>query len=194
MAPLPFVFPYALLFWTVDVWAFAPEFGIVRRARRNQTAADSKSLQVILFGMSLALFLSYPLAWVRALQFAPASRAAAFYGGIAIMIAGALLRRHCFRMLGASFTGDVQARADQEIVQRGAYSILRHPSYSAGVLLNIGVGVALGSWGSVALLAVVSIAVYSYRIAVEERRLLTVIGEPYRQFIATRKRLVPFVY
>ena len=194
MTPLPFLFPYALLFWAVDVWAFAPEFGIVRRARKNQTAADSKSLQVILLGMSLALFLSFPLAWVPSLQFAAAHRAAAFYGGIATMIAGALLRRHCFRMLGASFTGDVQARADQEIVQRGAYRILRHPSYSAGVLLNIGVGVALGSWGSAVLLAVVSIAVYSYRIAVEERRLLAVIGDPYRQFISTRKRLIPFVY
>ena len=194
MTPLPFLFPYVLLFWAVDVWAFAPEVGIVRRARKNQTAADSKSLQVILLGMSLALFLSFPLAWVPSLQFAAAHRAAAFYGGIATMIAGALLRRHCFRMLGASFTGDVQARADQEIVQRGAYRILRHPSYSAGVLLNIGVGVALGSWGSAVLLAVVSTAVYSYRIAVEERRLLAVIGDPYRQFISTRKRMVPFLY
>jgi protein-S-isoprenylcysteine O-methyltransferase Ste14 len=29
---------------------------------------------------------------------------------------------------------------------------------------------------------------------VEERTLLAVIGEPYRQFMRTRKRLIPFIY
>ena len=29
-------------------------------------------------------------------------------------------------------------------------------------------------------------------MAVEERTLLAVIGEPYRQFMTTRKRLIPF--
>ena len=40
----------------------------------------------------------------------------------------------------------------------------------------------------------VKIAAYMYRMAVEEHTLLAVIGEPYRQFMRTRKRLVPFVY
>ena len=47
---------------------------------------------------------------------------------------------------------------------------------------------------SALLLAVASTVVYSYRIAVEERTLLSVIGEPYRQFMQTRKRLIPFLY
>ena len=97
-------------------------------------------------------------------------------------------------MLGASFTGDVRASADQEIVTRGAYAILRHPSYTAGILMNTGIGIALGSWGSAATLALVSFAVYSYRIMVEERALLAIIGEPYKRFMSTRKRLIPFVY
>ena len=46
---------------------------------------------------------------------------------------------------------------------------------------------------SALLLAVASTVVYSYRIAVEEP-LLSVIGEPYRQFMQTRKRLIPFLY
>jgi len=41
---------------------------------------------------------------------------------------------------------------------------------------------------------VISFAVYGYRIAVEERALLAAIGEPYREFMSTRKRLIPFVY
>jgi protein-S-isoprenylcysteine O-methyltransferase Ste14 len=194
MTPLPYVWPYALLFWAAFLWAFAPEFAIVQRARRTQTASDSKSLQVILLGQSIAFFASFPLAWVSALQVAPAHRAAAFFGGVVTMVAGALLRRHCWRMLGSSFTGDVRARADQEVVSRGAYRILRHPSYTAGILLNAGVGIAMGSWASAALLTAASVAVYMYRMTVEERTLSAVIGEPYRQFMRTRKRLIPFIY
>jgi protein-S-isoprenylcysteine O-methyltransferase Ste14 len=87
-----------------------------------------------------------------------------------------------------------RARADQEVVSRGAYRILRHPWYTAGILLNTGIGIALGSWASAVLLAVASFAVYLYRIGVEERALVATIGEPYRQFMLGRKRLIPFVY
>jgi protein-S-isoprenylcysteine O-methyltransferase Ste14 len=194
VTPLPYVWPYALLFWVVFLWAFVPEFGIMRRARRAQGPSDSKSLQVIIAGQSLAFFVSFPLAWVPALQLMPAHRVAVFVGGVVAIVVGALLRRHCWRMLGASFTGDVQARADQSVVERGAYRLLRHPSYTAGILLNAGVGIALGCWVSAVLLTIASTAVYLYRMRVEERALLDMIGEPYARFMSTRKRLIPFVY
>jgi protein-S-isoprenylcysteine O-methyltransferase Ste14 len=194
MRPLAYVWPYALIFWVVFFLAYWPEFAIVQRARRNQTASDSRSLQVIILGQSLAFFAAFPLAWVPALQFPLAYRFVAFYIGIAMLIAGSLLRRHCFRMLGSSFTGDVRASADQQVVDRGAYRILRHPAYTAGIILNTGVGVGLGSWLGALLLAIASTAVYAYRIAVEERTLVAVIGEPYREFMKTRKRLIPFLY
>lgn len=193
MRPLPFVWPYALLFWGTFFWVFWPEFGIVRRARRAPGAEDARSLQVILLGMWVALLGAFFLAFVPALQF-PRHRVAIFLAGLAVLVSGSLLRRHCWRMLGSSFTGDVRARADQEVVTRGAYAILRHPSYTAGILVNTGVGIVLGSWASAAILLLVSFAVYSYRIAVEERALLAAIGEPYREFTRTRKRVIPFVY
>jgi protein-S-isoprenylcysteine O-methyltransferase Ste14 len=194
MRPLPYVWPYALLFWGAFFWAYWREFAIVQRARKDQTATDSKSLQVIILGQSIAFFAAFPLAWVPMFQFPPAFRFVAFYIGIGMLVAGGLLRRHCFRMLGPSFTGDVRADASQRVVDRGAYRILRHPAYTAGIILNSGVGVALGSWLGAVLLAVASTAVYMYRIAVEERTLLAVIGEPYREFMSTRRRLIPFIY
>jgi protein-S-isoprenylcysteine O-methyltransferase Ste14 len=96
--------------------------------------------------------------------------------------------------LGTSFTGDVRAHPDQAIVRTGAYAVVRHPSYSAGILMNLGLGLALGSWGSAAVLTLASVAVYSYRIAIEERALVAVVGEPYREYMRTRRRLIPFIY
>lgn len=193
MRPLPFVWPYALLFWSVHLWAFWPEFRLIRTARRTATAQDGKSLQVITYGMWIAYFGAYAMAWIPMLQL-HTHRAAVFFTGVALVVAGSLLRRHCWRMLGASFTGDVRAKEGQVVITRGAYALLRHPSYTAGTLMNLGIGVALGSWPSALLLLVVSLVVYAYRISVEERTLLAVLGEPYATFARTRKRLVPFLY
>jgi protein-S-isoprenylcysteine O-methyltransferase Ste14 len=194
MTPLPFRWSYALPFWAIFVWAFLPEFRIVRRASREQTASDSRSLQVIMMGQMVATFLAFYLApnprWRMPVRY----QLVALLAGMALLVAGSLLRRHCWRMLGSSFTGDVRASADQVVVDRGAYRYLRHPSYTAGTLMNLGIGVALGSWMSVVLITAGSLLVYSYRIAIEERTLLAVIGEPYRTFAEGRKRMIPFLY
>jgi protein-S-isoprenylcysteine O-methyltransferase Ste14 len=193
MKPLPFVWPYALLFWAVLIWAYTPEWRVIRRADRSGTATDARSLQVILVGMQLASLVIFPLAWVHAFQF-HTMRTLLFYVGVAVIVIGSLLRRHCMRMLGESFTGDVRATPDQQIITRGAYALLRHPSYAAGVMLNTGIGLALGSWASALIAAASSLALYSYRMAVEERALVAALGEPYREFMRTRKRVIPWVY
>ena len=193
MRPLPFAWPYALLYWGVSVWVFWPEFGIVRRARRAAGATDAKSLQVILFGLQIAMVAAFWVAWLPALQIT-GHRVGAFFLGVALLVAGALLRRHCFRMLGTAFTGDVRASADQQVVTRGAYAFVRHPSYTAAIIMNTGMGIALGSWASILILVVASFVVYTYRMVVEERALLTEIGAPYEQFMRTRKRVIPYVY
>jgi len=197
MTPLLFVWPYWLVFWPVVIWAFSPEFRIVRKAQEPASQAgspDAGSYRVIIAGGGIAILLAFPLAWVHALR-VPAALAPLVFGiGVATIIAGSLLRRHCFRLLGASFTGDVRARPDQPIVTTGAYALLRHPSYTAGILLNVGIGLALGSWASTVVLGIAAFAVYAYRIAVEERALLAVVGEPYREFMRTRRRLIPFIY
>src|SRR5204863_1372671 len=108
-------------------------------------------LQVILIGQSLASFAGFFVSPRSAWRIAPSHELLVFVVGLAILIAGSLLRRHCWRMLGSSFTGDVRASADQQVIDRGAYRFLRHPSYTAGIMLNLGVGVALGNWLSVAL-------------------------------------------
>jgi protein-S-isoprenylcysteine O-methyltransferase len=197
MTPLLFSWPYWLLFSAVWIWAFWPEFRIVRAARKRAARSDSPdagSYRVIVFGGGIAAVIALPLAWTPVLRVPAGMGPAVFGAGLVLIILGSLLRRHCQRVLGSSFTGDVRADPNQRIMTTGAYALVRHPSYSAGILMNIGVGLALGSWASTVLLALAAFAVYSYRIAVEERALLRVVGEPYRDFIRRRRRLIPFIY
>ncbi len=197
MTPLPFVWPYWPAFWLVFAWAFLPEARIIRaagKAAREPGSQDRRSVQVIALASWLAMLVAFPLAWLDALRL-PVPLTLATYGvGILILIGGSLLRRHCWRVLGAAFTGEVRARPDQQIVTTGAYAVVRHPSYTAAIVMYLGIGLALGSWGSTLVLVGVAFAVYAYRISVEEAALLAAVGEPYRQFMRTRRRLIPFVY
>jgi protein-S-isoprenylcysteine O-methyltransferase len=197
MNPLPFEFPFALVFWALMFWAFWPEYHILRRAKtsvREASSPDAGSYRLIIVGMQIVFMLAFPLSWMDVGRFPKGWEIAAFCIGLALLISGSLLRRHCWRMLGPSFTGDVQARVGQQVVTSGAYRLLRHPSYTAGILMYAGIGLALGSWASEALLLVGSIATYGYRMSVEERALLKAVGEPYRELMRTRKRLIPYVY
>jgi protein-S-isoprenylcysteine O-methyltransferase Ste14 len=197
MTPLAFTWPYWPVFAAVIFWAYLPEFKIVRAARTSVTrrgSADAGSFQVIIYAGGVASAIAVAMGWMPLWRMSHAFRPIAFGLGIVAIALGSLLRRHCFRVLGTSFTGDVRAAPDQRIVTTGAYRLLRHPSYTAGILLNVGFGLTLGNWASLALLTAAAFGVYSYRIAVEERALLAAVGEPYRDFMRTRRRLIPFIY
>jgi protein-S-isoprenylcysteine O-methyltransferase Ste14 len=194
MPPLVFSWPYGLFSLAVMFWAFAPEFRIFsRQTERATSAQDAGSKRAIAIGQGLAMLAAFAIA-----AGVPAGRLphpfALFWAGLATIVAGSLLRRHCWRILGPSFTGTVIVKRDQMVVDRGAYHYVRHPSYTAGAFLFLGIGLALGNWiGLVVLIGAVS-AVYGYRVSVEERALLATIGDPYRSYMSRTKRFVPFLF
>lgn len=197
MTPLAITLPYAVVFWAVVLWAFVPEFALTTRARRRTAEAaspDAGSLRLIVFALGAANSVALPLALVEALQFPPSLRLGLFGLGLGSLVAGSVLRRHCWRMLGGYFTADVVAQVGQPVIERGAYGWVRHPSYSGGILMHLGYGLALGSWGSTLLLVGACLLVYTYRIRVEERTLLVTLGEPYQAYMRRHKRLIPYVY
>ena len=196
MRPLPFVWPHALVFWAVYIWAFLPEWKVVQGGIEGVKGSDSRdggSLRVLLGGMWIALLIAFGLAFVRAWLFPPGARLPLFAVGLSLIALGSLLRRYCFRTLGQYFTGDVRARSDQPVIRAGLYRLVRHPSYTAGMMMFIGIGLALGSWFSFILLTIATIATYCYRVVVEERALLDAIGEPYRSYMKETKRFIPYI-
>lgn len=198
LRPLVFRWPYWPIFLVVFLWAYLPEFAITGRARKTAAGPDSQdagSFRVVVLGTWLASNVAFLLAWLPPLKVAVGLEPIVFGLGVTAIVGGSLLRRHCWRQLGAFFTGDVRVTTGQTIIQTGAYSIVRHPAYTAGILMNLGTGLALGSWASGAVMALGTFAVYRHRIAVEEAALLEVIGQPYRDFMKARRyRLVPYVW
>lgn len=196
MKPLVFTWPYAVIFWIVFLWAFTPEWQIIRKARKrlkNNESKDDRSLRVIAAGMQLASFIAFASPFILGHTLEMLHRTAAFWSGTVLLVCGSLLRRHCWRMLGQYFTGEVSAKPDQPVISKGAYKWIRHPSYTAGILMMAGIGLALGNWIAFVLLTSVAFAVYTYRVHVEERVLIETLGPSYLEYMRGRKRFIPFV-
>ena len=114
--------------------------------------------------------------------------------GVSIGWLGLLLRWWSFVSLGRYFTVVVKTSADQPVVARGPYRVLRHPSYTGLLLAFAGGGLMLGNWvGTVGAVGLVLIALV-YRLRIEERALSAALGNRYREFAACRARLIPYVW
>jgi protein-S-isoprenylcysteine O-methyltransferase Ste14 len=193
--PLPFTWPWFLVFWPIYAWVFMPEFRVVAPAMKSPVPAEDRgSLRVVLVGFFIAIFAAFLLAFFAPQATLPGNRLVWFFLGLLILISGSLLRRHCFRILGEFFTGAVKIQSDHRVIDSGAYRWVRHPSYSAALLIILGIALALGNWLSVVVSVVIAFFAYAYRARVEEQALLSSLGAPYAQFMATRKRFIPFIW
>jgi protein-S-isoprenylcysteine O-methyltransferase Ste14 len=128
-----------------------------------------------------------PLATIRPAALADWIALVLFWGGIS-------LRLWSFRTLGRYFTFTVQTSSDQPVINQGPYRVIRHPSYSGLLLIFIAVGLFIGNWYSFVVLTVAVAGGLVFRIRVEERALLQSLGDSYRDYAATHKRLVPLIW
>jgi protein-S-isoprenylcysteine O-methyltransferase Ste14 len=191
--PPVFAFAEAALFWVALVWAFLPEIrhsGIVAGAPSN--TQDAGTLRLINIGSDIALLLAFALSFLPWLVI-PYPRIA-LYAGTGLLVAGSLLRRYCFRILGKYFTAAVTVSADQPVIDKGPYRWIRHPGYAAGFAMFLGIGLALGNWLSLIIFFLEICYVYSRRVQAEEKALLDTIGEPYHAYMVRTKRFIPFVF
>ena len=113
---------------------------------------------------------------------------------IALIVAGVVLRWAAIATLRRYFTVDVAIRSDHRVVSPGLYGIVRHPMYLGSFLSFVGLGIAFMNWLSVVVIATVTALAFAYRISVEERALVTALGDDYRAYAARTKRLIPGVF
>jgi protein-S-isoprenylcysteine O-methyltransferase Ste14 len=192
MRLLVVTWPYAVVYWAVFIWAYVPEFILNRRVRQAPGAQDAGSYRFVILVQGVGMLVAFAIAF--ACRFGTLRQPRLwFWVGVGGMVAGSLLRRHCFRMLGKSFTAVVAVAPDQAVVERGAYRWVRHPSYTAGVLMLGSQTLALGNWLALAIILCAVAAAYVYRVRVEERALLETLGEPYRAYMRRTKRFVPMI-
>lgn len=169
--------------------------GIVKRARSSESRiADQGSLGLIWVVVSCSMFLAFSLRYSRPqYDFRSAAPIAAALG-TALFLAGLAIRWYAIIYLGRFFTVNVAIAKDHKLIEGGPYRYVRHPAYSGALLAFFGLGLCLGNWMSLAAVAIPILAVFLWRIHVEEAALLAGLGSQYRSYMDRTKRLFPGVY
>jgi protein-S-isoprenylcysteine O-methyltransferase Ste14 len=194
MKPLAYVSPYAWFFWAVFLFAFLPEFSLIARSKPAPGEnVDRGSMNVIILSNWIGMFIAFGVASMPAFLLVRGQEIW-FSFGLVLLLFGSFLRRHCFKTLGTHFTGNVKVTSDQPVIQTGAYRWVRHPSYTGGMLMFLGIGLGLTNWLSIVILLISSGFSYAYRVRVEEKALQTALGQPYRDYMQRTKRFIPFVF
>ena len=116
------------------------------------------------------------------------------FAGVGLFVAGLLLRWWAIITLGRFFTMDVTIEKDHELVERGPFHMVRHPSYTGVLLAFAGLALTLGNWAALLVILVPIGAAFIHRMNVEENALSSALGPQYTDYMRRTKRLVPFIY
>lgn len=114
--------------------------------------------------------------------------------GLALLMAGIIIRFSAIRTLGKYFTGTVLIHDDHQLVRSGLYKHIRHPAYTGALLAHLGLGLSFANWFSLGFSSLPFLIAAAYRMHVEDQALHAAFGQQYLQYSSTTKRLIPKLY
>ena len=182
------IVPMALIagLWGVESYA--------SRLRRDDVASrDRGSLWAIFLFIGGGYALAFGL-WSQNRAPPPILGTWALWAGAAVAVGGMGLRAWSVATLGQYFTYTVKVSPDQKVVEVGPYRLVRHPSYTGGLLIAVGIGISLRYGLAPLFIGLPNLVGYLIRIQVEEKALAEAIGEPYRAYMRRTKRLIPLIF
>ena len=189
--------PALTVLWVATyILCIVPEIVLSKRLRSGSGAQklDRGSKLLVIVAANLAVVLGF----IAAILFPAFSVGlhweAMFVAGIVVWLGGIIFRWYAIRTLGHFFTYDVAISAGQQVVERGPYRWLRHPSYLGSLLGEIGFGMTLTNWLAIVLPPLCLGVIYLYRIRIEEQALSQGLGTPYREYMRRTWRLIPYVF
>lgn len=180
------------------VWNVPEMIGMVRQmakvSRKAAAVLDHGSMGILIGLQWAGLAFNFLLAWLFPSAAILWQRTALFLLGIICILLGVALRWYAIWTLGRYFTRDVAVSADQQVIQRGPYRVVRHPAYSGTFLTMLGVGLTVTNWASLAALLICVFLGHLYRVRVEEKALMQIIGQPYVEYMQHTRRFIPKVF
>ena len=175
------------------VWAISQLWIGRRRSGDPTKTRDRGTLNLLIVAIFAALAFGIWLAWRDDDQLATRNLPV-LWSGMAMMVAGLLLRWWSVRTLAEYFTVDISIQPGQELIRRGPYRLLRHPSYTGALLTVLGFGIALGHLLAALVVIVPITAAFLWRIRIEEQMLAEAFPDAYPAYARETRRLIPFIW
>jgi protein-S-isoprenylcysteine O-methyltransferase Ste14 len=111
-----------------------------------------------------------------------------------LVVVGVATRLLAILTLKKFFTVHVTIFGDHQLIQRGLYADIRHPSYLGALIGFLGVGLGMCNGLSLLIVFLPILGAFLYRIHVEERALRQRFGQEYTVYCESTKRLIPWLY
>jgi protein-S-isoprenylcysteine O-methyltransferase len=181
---------FASLLCLVDV-AAAPCGGELRPAQAHATGTQAHGLALATGAGILVVFWTAMLH--RNCAASPAAAIVSAAGGL-LMLVGVALRYAAIRALGRFFVTEITVAPAQQLIQRGIYRFIRHPSETGNLAVAFGASLLLGSLSAALLCIAVLLPLVLLRTAREDRFLAGQFGGEFRRYRARVKRLLPAMY
>jgi protein-S-isoprenylcysteine O-methyltransferase Ste14 len=167
---------------------------VTRRSRsRTGTKQDRSTLHVLWLVIMASVAAGVYVAGHWPAAALPHGRMFAVLGTV-LFVTGLVLRWWAIITLGRFFTVDVTIEKDHELVERGPFRQVRHPSYTGVLLAFVGFALSLRNWAALLVILLPIGAAFVHRMNVEEEALARALGRRYIDYMTRTKRLVPFVY
>ena len=113
--------------------------------------------------------------------------------GFALFLAGITIKLVGQITLWRNYSGTVVIRENHQLVTHGVYRFTRNPMYLGLIIGVVALPVFAASLYGF-LTSLVLIPIILNRIRLEERLLSEEFGERYKAYVATTKKLIPFVW
>jgi len=182
------VFTIAVLVWLV----FETVMRTIQRMRTTEPSADLSFL--VLIPCVAGSIVAAEVLGRRGRLLWPGGLDWPFVAGIVLIVAGIGLRAWSIASLGRFFQYRIRVQPGHQVVTRGPYRYVRHPSYTGIALVLAGIALACDDVWALPVVVVLGGAGLYVRIRAEERQLTQALGTEYEQYAAGRKRLVPGVW
>lgn len=186
--------PWRGLFWlSFGAW-IAMEIGIWARDRRSVRGQreDRASVVALVFAITVGMTLAFNSARFKApIPLGPELRIVL---GLLLIWSGMALRFWSVRTLGRFFRVTVTMQEDHRLIDSGPYRRISNPSYTGAMLTLAGIGLAIGSWVSLAALIVLPLLAFAWRIKVEEASLHRRFGDAFIEYRRARWALLPPIW
>ncbi|MGA2257170.1 MAG: protein-S-isoprenylcysteine O-methyltransferase [Thermoguttaceae bacterium] len=167
------------------------------QARQTKVLASRKGVQEKLLLALAGVAFAISLNWIFSPVFSFADYSIntwVFAAGILVLAIGLWLLQRSHSNLGRSWSMTLELRENHALVTSGVYRHLRHPMYSAMLLISIGQALITPNWLVAPVGLVVFVLLFALRFEKEEAMMLEQFGEQYATYVRRTRRLVPGIW
>lgn len=160
---------------------------LIRRSQQRGTIISPFSLPLMVVAGCLVMVAGF----AEYLLVHPPFLIVAYCAGLAVSLAGFALRAAAARALGSLWSVHIEIRPQHRIVETGPFRRIRHPIYASLLMDVFGGVIVLESLSALIVFSVIYVPVVFWRMLREERAMLEIFDQNYRDYAVRVPRLIP---